>query len=117
MDTKFTNSFLSNDRNVVQSDDGLTRVVQKIISTRDQRSAEALLPYLSSRPDMPAAEARQRMCLALGMHAPAAAAALDAARLDQQSGAYKVSLLLHHASMAHSNSTNQSSLIFSKGPS
>lgn len=76
----------------LQSEAGLAKVVQKIISTRNLKAAEALLPHLSSMPDVPAAEARQRMSLALGMHAAAAAAALDAARLDQQAGAYKVIL-------------------------
>ncbi len=52
------------------------------------------MPHLISMPDMAAAEARQRMCLSFEMHAQAVAAALDAARLDQQSGAYKVMCMI-----------------------
>ena len=74
----------------VQIEGGAPRAVQKVVQRGDQRLAEALLPHLQQKSDMPAAEARQYMCLVFHMHADAAAAALEAARLEQQSGAYKV---------------------------
>lgn len=76
----------------IQSQLGLEKLVQQVIRSKDMRRASALLPHMSDMPEMFAAAARQRMCLALGMHADAAQAALDAARVDQQAGAYKVML-------------------------
>ncbi|KAK9850776.1 hypothetical protein WJX84_006318 [Apatococcus fuscideae] len=76
-------------QDLLETEAGPSQAAQKVVHQGDARVAEALLPHLQRMPELPAAEARQRICLVFHMHAAAAAAALDAARLEQQSGAYK----------------------------
>ena len=84
----------------------LQKAVQKVVQRGDLRLAEALLPHLQLKSDMPAAGARQHMCLVFHMHADAAAAALNAARLEQQSGTYKVKTPVKTNQLASSSASH-----------